>query len=110
MSRRVVTSGPQGTVPQGRAAAVSTCADLLKGVDLEALEAEDVEQTDRVKAAGIAGAPHSLVHLCDQPVEEQRIDGLGKGVARRSGLDRGELDGVHGSSDSDAAAEQQRWR
>eukprot|EP00966_Prymnesium_polylepis_P329357 7385074-Prymnesium_polylepis.3 len=62
-------------------------AELLERVDRKVLEAEDVKEADRlpivtaaVTAAAVA-ASHAPVELCDDPLEERRVDGLCQCVA-----------------------------
>ena len=68
-------------------------AQLLEGVDLEDLKAEDVEQSDEGHRIARA-APDRIVHLGDHPVEEQAVDRLAEGVAGGLRLQRRQLDVV----------------
>ena len=74
---------------------------LLEGVDLEYLEAIDVQHPDRAPTrAGVVRvgpfvAPDGLVDGLDQVVEHTRVDGLGERVARLAALVGGNGRGDH---------------
>jgi hypothetical protein len=68
---------------------------LLKRVDLELLEAEDVKHAD--EGARTRCGEQRRVDALDQPIEKLGVDGLGEGIARVGRLLRLEwylVDGV----------------
>ena len=66
-------------------------AELLVRVDLEALKAVDVENTDHGLARLRGAQCERSVHLVDKPVEETGVDILGDRVTHHDGLGLGQV-------------------